>query len=844
METHDTERIAGQQTGDQRSNALDTAVEPTSETPEDVAVLYSWANLQGAKYRDFSASRREYRAQMRHRAAELMREQELKAAAEAEAAAAAAEAEAAAAAAAAEVADNPNVEEAEYARQLALYEADQAARKAAAERLEAARRADAAAYAAAVAEHEAQEIAEAQASSVRQAARYADSEVRLRQSGMHARAAVPGRISDPYAPPELAAGGIFDQPGPPVSELEATRFRRMRDYRDFMDHGVEQNPYRISQQAESPRAFGYRPDEYAQDQRRRREDRREDRREMEPPPGRDQRQQHLHPIYEQGLPSTPYSEYKRATGGGETDLRLRPEQPISNSSEPRSEHGDSHPFASRREQLRSFSTQAQPEPPNYAPAQPGWDLTRVHSRSATQAHTAGALESDASHGWQQEESTHAGSLHTAPRVPPAQSDPYSPVPENSTASPQASSQAEHRGRREHELTSSAADAVVSSSFGRQEPAMVPRDREGPSLHAATSDNAGPAWLYPSPEEITRFRPSNYRATVGSDSGQKTTQPPAPTASGPGAAFNTLQHSREHVASRWYALRGVFNQNGHLSSADVGMRSVEENVTPMLAVFSLSGGVGKTSLVATLGRTLSSMGEKVLLSDTTSQGLLPYYFGGRELQAGTVRTFSPPSGSSDAPISLVSYEFDPKSLEPAQAPASGREGSHRADRPGPEEFLPHLVASGRGMHRVLIDLTNSSAPVARRIAGLRPSLLVPLAPDMNSVISLQALRRFIHTLRDADGQPIEPYFVLNQFDSALPLHLDVREVLSQQLGRQLLPFVIRRTPSVSEALAEGMTVVDYAPESPIAQDFRNLATWLRGIAAPSNAASRSPRWSER
>src|SRR6202451_185442 len=66
--------------------------ELAAETPEDVAVLYSWANLHGAKYRDFSASRREYRAQLRHRAAEQVREQELKAQAEAEAAAAAAEA--------------------------------------------------------------------------------------------------------------------------------------------------------------------------------------------------------------------------------------------------------------------------------------------------------------------------------------------------------------------------------------------------------------------------------------------------------------------------------------------------------------------------------------------------------------------------------------------------------------------------------------------------------------------------------------------------------------------------------------------------------------------------------
>ena len=65
----------------------------------------------------------------------------------------------------------------------------------------------------------------------------------------------------------------------------------------------------------------------------------------------------------------------------------------------------------------------------------------------------------------------------------------------------------------------------------------------------------------------------------------------------------------------------------------------EAPTPVLAVFSLAGGVGKTSLVATLGRALSSLGEKVLLADTTSHGLLPYYFGANNVHT-TIKTSCP------------------------------------------------------------------------------------------------------------------------------------------------------------------------------------------------------------
>src|ERR1700727_553194 len=109
-----------------------------AETPEDVAVLYSWANLHGAKYRDFSASRREYRAQLRQRAAEQVKEQALLAQAEAEDAATSAEI---VARHATKAALNHQTDDSDSTRRRALREAEEAARTASAERLEAARRA-------------------------------------------------------------------------------------------------------------------------------------------------------------------------------------------------------------------------------------------------------------------------------------------------------------------------------------------------------------------------------------------------------------------------------------------------------------------------------------------------------------------------------------------------------------------------------------------------------------------------------------------------------------------------------------------------------------------------------
>jgi cellulose synthase operon protein YhjQ len=291
-----------------------------------------------------------------------------------------------------------------------------------------------------------------------------------------------------------------------------------------------------------------------------------------------------------------------------------------------------------------------------------------------------------------------------------------------------------------------------------------------------------------------------------------------------AASDTLQSSRERVASRWFALKGVF-EPGPEPVPELPRH--QEVRTPVLALFSLAGGVGKTSMVATLGRALSSLGEKVLLADTTSHGLLPYYFGATELKPGVVRTFSPPSGSTDAPIHLVSYDVD-----------------QRADVAAQDALADEITNSASGVQRLVADFNSNSGWLMRRLTRMAETVLVPVAPDMNSVISLQTVERYFEGSVDADGRPLKPFYVLNQFDASLPLHLDVREVLRRQLGDRLLPYVVRRSPAVSEALAEGMTVVDYQPEGPISEDYLTIAKWLRGIASPASSGFRTIRWSER
>lgn len=294
---------------------------------------------------------------------------------------------------------------------------------------------------------------------------------------------------------------------------------------------------------------------------------------------------------------------------------------------------------------------------------------------------------------------------------------------------------------------------------------------------------------------------------------------------PQAPPDSLQGVRDHLASRWFALKGLFEE---AVPQPLPSSTPEPALTsPMLAVFSLAGGVGKTSLVANLARNLSARGERVLLVETAPSGLLPCFFGARDRRPGVLRTFAPPDGETDAPVQTIALNADALTPDVSGYDPLAAEIAHRAQTTG----------------RVIVDIATASASVARRVLRMAPMVLVPVVPDMNSVVNAGFIDCLFHRKSDPAANFSEVYYVLNQFDPSLPLHLDVREVLRERLGDRLLPFTLRRTPAISEALAEGMTLLDYAPTSAAAEDFNSLAAWVKARSAPARAA-RGKRWTEK
>ena len=233
---------------------------------------------------------------------------------------------------------------------------------------------------------------------------------------------------------------------------------------------------------------------------------------------------------------------------------------------------------------------------------------------------------------------------------------------------------------------------------------------------------------------------------------------------------------------------------------------------------IAGGTGKTTFVANIGRILSGQHESVLLVDTSGSTLLPFYFGAEGIRSG-VRTFLAPEAGSQ-PMHVIGNET-----------------------PTIEWLRDEVKPVMQTVQRTIFDLGPASFSLIPEIFPLCAVVMVPLLTDLNSIMSIPRIEGY-HRMMDEQGVVAPwPVYVSNKFDMESERERSGRELIAREVGERLLPITIRRSPKVSEAIAQRMTVTDYAGESAIAQEFLQLALWLKKAAPVAQLARTTGRWSE-
>ena len=246
--------------------------------------------------------------------------------------------------------------------------------------------------------------------------------------------------------------------------------------------------------------------------------------------------------------------------------------------------------------------------------------------------------------------------------------------------------------------------------------------------------------------------------------------------------------------------------------------VQNDERPILAVHSLAGGVGKSTLCANVARVLCSLGEQILLVDASGSGLLPFHFGANDLRSG-LRKFVAP-GMTYSPLRVIGAE---------EITAEWLDGDVRAA----------MAASDR----VIFDLGPASFTLLPNIFGMASTILVPLLPDLNSILTIPRIEASLEKMRSSGLKVPAPFYVFSEFDSESSVDQRARELVAGQCGERLLPLTIRHGGEVGQAIASRMTVVDHAPESEVTHDYVQLAGWLQSVAPVRRAAKSAVRWTE-
>jgi cellulose synthase operon protein YhjQ len=256
---------------------------------------------------------------------------------------------------------------------------------------------------------------------------------------------------------------------------------------------------------------------------------------------------------------------------------------------------------------------------------------------------------------------------------------------------------------------------------------------------------------------------------------------------------------ESATHSWKSLERIFTD-----------RSVETNVSrPIhtrmkMAILSLAGGVGKTTLAVSLARILSGMHRQVLLADCGLFPTIPHHFGVRGQRLGPLQFFYAPASTVALPVGMFRLPLA------------------ELHKPDSRDLLEQVCVSESVL---LMDLPTLQTAAAEEVLAYADHVLVPVTPDVHSVDGLAHLKQLLA----ASNYHPKVHYLINRFDESRALHHEIKERLPKLLGDDVLPFVVHEDPAVQEAAAHGITIVDYRPQSTAVREIAALAEWLGGVS---------------
>jgi chromosome partitioning protein len=245
---------------------------------------------------------------------------------------------------------------------------------------------------------------------------------------------------------------------------------------------------------------------------------------------------------------------------------------------------------------------------------------------------------------------------------------------------------------------------------------------------------------------------------------------------------------------------------------------------VVALCNQKGGVGKTTTTINLGAALAEYGRRVLLVDFDPQGALSVGLG---FQPNTLdRTVYDALLDKDVAAADVVLETKVPGLDllPSNIDLSGAE-LHLVNEVAREQTLARALRPLLPRYdAILIDCQPSLGLLTLNVLAASDGVIVPLECEYFALRGFALLMDTIHKVQERLNPTLQVDGVLATMYDGRTLH--GREVLASvingPLGDKVFHAVIRRTIRFPETTVAGEPITTYAPTSPGAESYRQLA----------------------
>ena len=244
---------------------------------------------------------------------------------------------------------------------------------------------------------------------------------------------------------------------------------------------------------------------------------------------------------------------------------------------------------------------------------------------------------------------------------------------------------------------------------------------------------------------------------------------------------------------------------------------------IIALCNQKGGVGKTTTTISLGAALVEAGRRVLLLDFDPQGSMTVGLGfnAHELEQSIYHVLM------DRELSLkdiiLSTTVDGLDLAPANIDLSAAE-MRLVTEVGREQVLARVLRPVlQDYDVILIDCQPSLGLLTVNALTAADGVIIPLECEYFALRGVALLKETIEKVRDRTNFDLTIVGLLGTMYDSRTLHgREVLQTLVQGWGDLVFHTVIRRTVKFSDSTVAGEPITEYAPTSPGAASYRELA----------------------